>query len=167
MKERIESLRDDVLDLQKRSIQYNILKREVDTNQSLYDGLLQRYKEVDIAGGVGANNVFVVDTATLPGGPSSPNMSRALLDVVWCSALGLGIGCWLSCSSVSMTRCARPKRSNGRSDSQRSASFQRSSWPARSKRNWPTRARIWRKRIARYAPLCSFRRKAGCRRRSW
>ena len=35
--------------------------------------LLQRFKEVDIAGGVGANNVFVVDTATLPGGPSSPN----------------------------------------------------------------------------------------------
>ncbi len=54
-----------MLDLQKRSIQYNILKREVDTNRSLYDGLLQRYKEVDVAGGVGANNVFVVDRAML------------------------------------------------------------------------------------------------------
>ena len=52
MKKRIEALKQDVLDLQKRSIQYNILKREVDTNQSLYNGLLQRYKEVDIAGGV-------------------------------------------------------------------------------------------------------------------
>ena len=79
MKNRIEGLKQDVLDLQKRSIQYNILKREVDTNQSLYNGLLQRYKEVDIAGGVGANNIFIVDKATLPGGPSSPNMSRALL----------------------------------------------------------------------------------------
>ena len=44
MKKRIETLRGDVLDLQKRSIQYNILKREVDTNQSLYDSLLQRYQ---------------------------------------------------------------------------------------------------------------------------
>jgi len=78
-KKRIEGLKQAVLDLQKRSIEYNILKREVDTNQLLYNGLLQRFKEVDIAGGAGANNVFIVDRATLPGAPSSPNHSRALL----------------------------------------------------------------------------------------
>jgi len=91
MKKRIEGLKQDVLDLQKRSIEYNILKREVDTNRSLYDGLLQRFKEVDIAGGVGANNVFIVDTATLPGGPSSPNMSHALfMALVFGLAAGVG-----------------------------------------------------------------------------
>jgi polysaccharide biosynthesis transport protein len=89
MKKRIDSLRSDVLDLQKRSIEYNILKREVDTNRSLYDGLLQRYKEVDLAGGVEANNVFVVDKPLLPGAPSSPLMSRALLVAL---AVGLGLG---------------------------------------------------------------------------
>jgi len=89
MEQRVEQLKADALDLQKRSIKYNILKREVDTNRSLYDGLLQRYKEVDIAGGVGANNVFVVDAATLPGGPSSPRLARALL--IACS-LGLAAG---------------------------------------------------------------------------
>jgi len=72
MKKRIDILKAEVLDLQKRSIEYNILKREVDTNRGLYDGLLQRYKEVDIAGGVGANNVFVVERAALPRSPSSP-----------------------------------------------------------------------------------------------
>ena len=46
-----DSLKADVLDLQKRSIQYNILKREVDTNRELYTSLLQRYKEVDVASG--------------------------------------------------------------------------------------------------------------------
>src|SRR6185312_249128 len=71
---RIETLKADVLDLQKRSIQYNILKREVDTNRELYTSLLQRYKEVDVASGVGANNVFVVDKARRPGGPSSPDL---------------------------------------------------------------------------------------------
>lgn len=77
-KARIETLRQDVLDLQKRSIQYNIVRREVDTNRELYTSLLQRYKEVDVASGVGANNVFVVDQAQLPGDPSSPNLLRAL-----------------------------------------------------------------------------------------
>src|ERR1700730_848885 len=89
MKRRVETLKADMLDLQKRSIEYNILKREVDTNRSLYDGLLQRFKEVDIAGGVGANNVFIVDKATLPGSPSSPNMSRALFMALM---LGLAAG---------------------------------------------------------------------------
>jgi polysaccharide biosynthesis transport protein len=79
MKTRIEGLKRDVLDLQKRGIQYNILKREADTNRALYDSLLQRYKEVDIAGGANANNIFVVDKASLPGAPSSPKMSGALL----------------------------------------------------------------------------------------
>ena len=40
--------------------------------RALYS-LLQRYKEVDVASGVGANNVFVVDRAGVPGGPSSPD----------------------------------------------------------------------------------------------
>jgi capsular exopolysaccharide synthesis family protein len=88
---RVQTLKEEVLDLQKRSIQYNILKREVDTNRELYASLLQRYKEVDIAGGVGANNVFVVDKAGLPGAPSSPRLSRALM-----LALGLGLGAGLA-----------------------------------------------------------------------
>src|SRR5215467_1944002 len=79
MKKRIDILKAEVLDLQKRSIEYNILKREVDTNRGLYDGLLQRYKEVDIAGGVGANNVFVVENAALPQSPSSPRLARTLM----------------------------------------------------------------------------------------
>lgn len=89
MKNQIERLRSEVLDLQKRSIQYNILKREVETNRSLYEGLLQRQKQVDVAGGVGANNVFVVDRAEVPGSPSSPNLSRSLF---WALLLGIGVG---------------------------------------------------------------------------
>lgn len=79
LKARVEKLRTDVLDVQKRSIEYNILKREVDTNRGLYNDLLQRFKEIDVAGGVGSNNVFIVDRANLPGAPSSPKLLRAIL----------------------------------------------------------------------------------------
>jgi succinoglycan biosynthesis transport protein ExoP len=89
MKKRVKTLRLEALDLQKRKIQYNILKREVDTNRSLYKGLLQRYKEVEIAGGIGTNNVFVIDRAGLPRSPSSPLLLRALLLTF---VLGLGAG---------------------------------------------------------------------------
>ena len=89
LQKQVETMKAEVLDLQKRSIQYNILKREVDTNRSLYEGLLQRYKEVDVASGVGANNVFIIERAQVPGAPSSPQMSRALLLSL---VLGLGAG---------------------------------------------------------------------------
>lgn len=87
IKARIETLKTEALDLQKRSIQYNILKREVDTNRGLYNGLLQRFKEVDVAGGVGANNVFVVDKAEVPNSPTSPRLLQSIL-----MSLLLGLG---------------------------------------------------------------------------
>lgn len=79
IKARVAKLRGDVLDFQKRSIEYNILKREVDSNRELYNGLLQRYKEVDVAGGAGSNNIFIVDKANLPGAPSSPRLMKSML----------------------------------------------------------------------------------------
>ncbi|MEO9599250.1 polysaccharide biosynthesis tyrosine autokinase [Parasphingorhabdus sp.] len=69
------------------SIQYNIFQREVDTNRQLYDGLLQRYKEIGVAG-VGANNISVVDRAERAERPSSP---RLLLNVALAILAGLGL----------------------------------------------------------------------------
>jgi capsular exopolysaccharide synthesis family protein len=82
---KVTQLKGAVLNLRGRSIQYNILQREVDTNRSLYDALLQRYKEVGVAGGVGKNLVSVVDRAEIPGGPFKPNLMFNL-------AIGLALG---------------------------------------------------------------------------
>lgn len=63
------------LDRQQRdSIQLNIYQREADTNRQLYDALLQRYKEIGVAGTVGASNIAVVDVAQVPTKPSAPNL---------------------------------------------------------------------------------------------
>ncbi len=66
LQHRVDQLRQQVLDLEQRSIRYNILKREVDTNRQLYEAILQRYKEIGVAGGVGINNISVVDRAEPP-----------------------------------------------------------------------------------------------------
>ena len=66
LRQRVDTLRQQVLDLEQRSIRYNILKREVDTNRQLYEAILQRYKEIGVAGGVGINNISVVDRAEPP-----------------------------------------------------------------------------------------------------
>ena len=95
MKARIETLREEVLKLQKKGIQYNVLKREVDTNRGLYNSLLQRYKEVDIAGGIGTSNVFIVEHGTVPGTPSEPNIPRYLI-----IALAMGFGLGVTCAII-------------------------------------------------------------------
>jgi len=79
------------LDLQDRSIQYNILKREWETNRELYSGLLERVKEVSVAAGMELDNVSVVDAAVVPMVPFSPNVQ---LNAALAGVLGLmgGLG---------------------------------------------------------------------------
>jgi capsular exopolysaccharide synthesis family protein len=86
---KVDQLKTAMIDLNNRSIQYNILQRDVDTNRTLYDGLLQRYKEVGIAGGVGTNNVSIVDRALAPRKPAVPDIP---LYLAISAALGLILG---------------------------------------------------------------------------
>jgi succinoglycan biosynthesis transport protein ExoP len=80
---KVAALKGSVLNLRGRSIEYNILQRDVDTNRSLYDALLQRYKEV------GVSPVSIVDHAQVPGGPYRPNL---LLNVLIGFLVGLIAG---------------------------------------------------------------------------
>jgi capsular exopolysaccharide synthesis family protein len=56
-----------------RSIQYNILKREADSNRMLYDAMLSQLKQSSIASAMRASNVSVVDAATIPRAPYKPD----------------------------------------------------------------------------------------------
>src|SRR5262249_34990290 len=86
LKNKMEDVKHGVLATRNKEIQYNILKREADTNRTLYDGLLQQYKDMGVAGAVSTNNVAVVDRAQVPGGPYKPNLRSNL--VQW---LGFGV----------------------------------------------------------------------------
>ena len=86
---RVDQLKASYLENRRRSIQYNIFQQEVDTNRALYDGLLQRYKEIGVAGGVGVNNISVVDLAEVPHRPSSP---RLLINLLVAFVAGVGLG---------------------------------------------------------------------------
>lgn len=89
---RISELKGSVQDLRERRIDYTILQREVDTARTQYEALLQRMKEVSIAGGVGASQVSIVDKALPPNLPFEPNLPRALIQALILSlAAGMGL----------------------------------------------------------------------------
>ncbi len=64
--------------LNEDSIEYNILKREADTNKQLYEGLLERLKEAGVMAGLRSSNIRVADAAVVPLLPSEPDKVTAL-----------------------------------------------------------------------------------------
>lgn len=70
----VDRLKGATINEQDRSIRYNILRREVNTNRELYDGLLQRFKQLSAAAGMSANNISIIDLSPIPVRPVSPNL---------------------------------------------------------------------------------------------
>lgn len=95
LKAQVTELKQTSLEEQDRDVDYNLLARDADTNRSVYEGLLQRYKELTAAAGISASNISIIDVATAPVKPSSPKILRNL-------ALSILIGLVLAGSIVAL-----------------------------------------------------------------
>src|SRR5581483_130661 len=92
-----ENLLHDALEKQKQeanklnesAIEFSLLKRDLETNRTLYEGLLVKLKEAGVTAGLRSNNVRDVDVARTPTAPAEPNLPRNLSFAL---ALGLTTG---------------------------------------------------------------------------
>lgn len=82
-----------LLEVNEKMIKYNAFKREVDSNKSLYESLLKRIKETEISKELQTTNIRILDLATVPGAPFSPNRKQ---DVSQGIMLGLFLGAGLA-----------------------------------------------------------------------
>jgi capsular exopolysaccharide synthesis family protein len=89
----VEKQKQVTLKTNEDSIEYNILKREVDINRELYSNLLQRMGETTVSAGLNSTNTQVTDRAKVPIAPYRP---RKLLDVLLGVVLGLSMGVGLA-----------------------------------------------------------------------
>ena len=64
--------------LNESAIEYSILKRDLDSNRTLYEGLLEKMKEAEVTAGLRSNNFRIIDAARVPTYPSEPNIPRNL-----------------------------------------------------------------------------------------
>lgn len=69
----------------KKQLQYDVLKTEVDTTEKLYDSVLERAKDAGAASSLRVANVRVIDPATPPTFPYSPDIPLNM-------AIGLALG---------------------------------------------------------------------------
>jgi len=93
LKERAEEQNIRAGILNEQAIQYKILEREVNTNKSIYDKLLQRLKETEITSALNTTNINVVDYALTPNFPFKPNIKSNILMALF---IGLLVGCFLA-----------------------------------------------------------------------
>jgi capsular exopolysaccharide synthesis family protein len=98
---------------EEKTIKYNLIQREVETNRQLYDAMLQKMKETSVAQTMLANNVRVVD-------PAQPSKSSRTASPVKNSLIGFLFGGML-CAGLVVAMTALDPRF--RSPGQASASL--------------------------------------------
>jgi succinoglycan biosynthesis transport protein ExoP len=74
----LEKQKQEANKLNESAIEYSLLKRDLDTNRQLYEGLLEKLKEAGVSAGLRSNNFRIVDVARVPNGPIEPNIPRNL-----------------------------------------------------------------------------------------
>jgi len=89
----LEKQKQEANKLNESAIEYSLLKRDVETNRALYEGLLEKLKEAGVTAGLRSNNFRIVDTARVPTVPSEPNLPR---NVAFALALGVTTGVGLA-----------------------------------------------------------------------
>lgn len=86
-----EEQRNKTFNQSAAGINYRIIQQEIQTNQQLLNGLLQRYKENDVILAGTPNNIRVADYANTPESPIGPQRTRGVGLAFVCSLI-LGIG---------------------------------------------------------------------------
>jgi len=94
LKAQMDKQKSATFALKDASVEYSILAREANTNKSLYDSVLERFKQINIMAGIPPANVSILDRAEIPRQPSKPNkrlnlMLGALLGLM--GGLGLAL----------------------------------------------------------------------------
>lgn len=89
LRAKVAASKADVQSVQDRSVDLNLLQRELDTNRQVYDSLLQRLKEVSVTANITTNNLSVVDAAKVPLFPHKP---KPLINLGLGLVLGLFLG---------------------------------------------------------------------------
>lgn len=93
LQEAQDSQKSKVGDLQYKLVKHHILKRDMQANEQLYQGLLSRMKEASVASTMVASNMAVVAPAEFPFKPYRP---RKLFNLVLACLIGAGGGVGLA-----------------------------------------------------------------------
>lgn len=91
LKEEFQHQKGNIEKQQDSLVQHQILKRDLQTNEQLYQGLLGRMKEANVASTMVPGNAAIIEPAELPKVPFSPKKGRNMALAMMVGLLG-GVG---------------------------------------------------------------------------
>jgi capsular exopolysaccharide synthesis family protein len=91
IRNQLAQTKSTALGLNEKYVQYNILKREIDTNRQLYDALFAKIKDQSVSGERQPINISIVENAKIPQKPVRPMvMLNLLLGLILGLCCGIG-----------------------------------------------------------------------------
>jgi succinoglycan biosynthesis transport protein ExoP len=87
----LEAAKKEALEINRKAIEFGVLKREVDSNQQLFRDLMNRSKETGLESELKSTNIRIVEKALLPRSPISPQRTRNY-EIALVLGLLLGVG---------------------------------------------------------------------------
>jgi polysaccharide biosynthesis transport protein len=89
--EALDQAKAEANQMAEKLVEYNILKRDAESNKALYEGLTTKMKETAISAGLRSSNIRVVDPAMVPTSPARPAKTRNITLALLIGLVG-GVG---------------------------------------------------------------------------
>ncbi len=91
LKKALAKQKGESLSMNKKAIQYGVLRRQAESSKHMYELLFKRFKETSLTEEMKTGNIRVIDRAEVPMVPVSPNKKRmVLISMILGIALGIG-----------------------------------------------------------------------------
>ena len=88
----LDAQKNEALALDRRGIEYGVLRREAESARHVYDALLIRAKETGVSRDLRASSIRIVDVAEAPGSPTTPRkVQNLLMGIFGGSILAIGL----------------------------------------------------------------------------
>ena len=96
LKSALGQQKGESLNLNKKAIDYNVLKRDAETSKEMFDLLIKRFKETSMTEDIRTGNIRIIDPAEVPRTPVKPQKAlNIFLSIVMGLFLGIGLAFFL------------------------------------------------------------------------
>nr|MBC8362754.1 polysaccharide biosynthesis tyrosine autokinase [Candidatus Desulfatibia profunda] len=86
LRKTIEAQKQEVMNLSRKAIDFNVIAGESESNRQFYELLLKKFQEASLSSGINISNVQIVDRAVIPKFPVKP---RRALNILLALIVGL------------------------------------------------------------------------------
>ncbi|GJQ59823.1 MAG: hypothetical protein SCALA701_26240 [Candidatus Scalindua sp.] len=92
----LDNYKQEELSFNEKTINYDVLKREAESNQNIYDILLKEVRETSLIGDTRRSNIRIIHEAKLPRSPIKPKKAlNILLSIIFSLVFGVGLAFFL------------------------------------------------------------------------